>query len=703
MVIICKYPDIINEFKKLYTLCKGNDDITVSIQEAEFDTHEEYTVLSDEKSVVIRGGRVRALYYGVYSYFEKAFGVSYFWDTDIVPENLTVIPVNIREKPAFEYRGLRYFAHRGLYRFQAEMWSYSDWEKELRWLLKKRFNLFMLRIGVDDLFQKAFPDICKYPPKGECLDRLLHGFDDRTDIYSLEERGILRKRICCLADSLDLIQPIDCGTMTHWYSRTPRDFIENENPDFLSQTTDVYSDKTGLVWDIRKERNLKNYFKLTKAYTDAYGQDGLFHTIGLAERLFSSDRSENLKLKIYTYKRICEFLKAEYPFAKLLIASWDFSMFWHNDEVAALVRVLDPERCIILDYTSDTSDEQTNFTKWGITGKFPYIFGIFHAYESSNEIRGNYSRIEKRLSVASHDSMCCGLVTWQELSHGDMLMLEYASQNAWSPLAKDYISFVDSFCDCRYTNGRELFKKAYQLFYPISSLTEWGGDKHYPEKNIFCDFTYCPVHSSFMDTPFCGKLKPERYETLKLMLENYDEVSDSKEKLKSVLLQLDSIILAEHEKRDLFDIKRTLLSKDIHYSMIQLGLMAEDFRNGANNQKRILAEIDEIIRKQSDFCSLLGSNPEYTLKNTLARLENQGKVNPYFKAVTIKENTGTEYCRTCIYETFKELTIPETKAVLDWIKRSVNAGVRGEFVIDNEYTEKIAHIRNSFINDYVIS
>jgi predicted AAA+ superfamily ATPase len=92
--------------------------------------------------------------------------VEYFWDGDVVPKRgeIDFAGLDVVEKPRFAYRGLRYFAHRGLHRFQAEHWDLDDWKRELDWCLKKRFNLFMLRTGIDDLFQRAFPGEVPHQP-----------------------------------------------------------------------------------------------------------------------------------------------------------------------------------------------------------------------------------------------------------------------------------------------------------------------------------------------------------------------------------------------------------------------------------------------------------------------------------------------------------------------------------------------------------
>ena len=128
-----------------------------------------YQILSatiDQRKVLfLTGGNVRASFYAVYDFFERAAGCHWFWDGDRIPkaEHISIDGWDVQETPRFEYRGLRYFAHRGLMRFQAEHWDFEDWKKEFDWVLKKRLNLAMLRIGVDDLFQQAFPQVVSYP------------------------------------------------------------------------------------------------------------------------------------------------------------------------------------------------------------------------------------------------------------------------------------------------------------------------------------------------------------------------------------------------------------------------------------------------------------------------------------------------------------------------------------------------------------
>ena len=267
---------------------------------------------NNRQIVILAGGRGRSTIYAVYDFFERCAGCHYFWDGDIIPKSpeLKFGDLDINESPRFEYRGLRYFAHRGLKRFQAEHWSFDDWKKEIDWMLKKRLNFFMLRIGMDDLWQRAFPDIVPYSDIPQTEN---HGYDDRTQSWSTKFRGELRIKLLKYARSRDMMHPEDCGTMTHWYSPTPQEYMDAVNPKTQIQADLQYAGRsTTLVWDIFEQDNVDNYMKLTETAVKEYNPDTcLFHTIGVAERSIYKDRESNHRFKIDACKlgfyRLVEF------------------------------------------------------------------------------------------------------------------------------------------------------------------------------------------------------------------------------------------------------------------------------------------------------------------------------------------------------------------------------------------------------------
>ena len=85
-------------------------------------------------SITIIGSNMRSVWYGLYDLLERRGGCHWFWDGDVVPKKGTIDLSNldVHEEAHFEYRAIRYFAHRGLTRFQAEHWGPEDWKEEQR-------------------------------------------------------------------------------------------------------------------------------------------------------------------------------------------------------------------------------------------------------------------------------------------------------------------------------------------------------------------------------------------------------------------------------------------------------------------------------------------------------------------------------------------------------------------------------------------
>ena len=186
------------EFEKYYREITGKDAPKGTVRFAidpkvSKSGRDAYSIVSGD-AVTIIGSNTRSVWYGLYDLLERRGGCHWFWDGDVVPKRdaIDFSNLNVHEEARFEYRGLRYFAHRGLTRFQAEHWGPEDWKKEIDWILKRRLNVFMLRIGQDDLFQRTFPDACAYPDPSKPQPGAGTGYNDRSLFWSLQFRGKLR-------------------------------------------------------------------------------------------------------------------------------------------------------------------------------------------------------------------------------------------------------------------------------------------------------------------------------------------------------------------------------------------------------------------------------------------------------------------------------------------------------------------------------
>jgi hypothetical protein len=460
--------------------------------------------IGDRKVLLLQGGLGRSTLYAVYAYFE-ALGCKWYWDGDVVPtlskEEVEEKEFDIIEKPRFLYRGLRYFAHRGAKRFRAEMWNEEDWKQEIDYLSKRRLNLFMLRIGQDDLFQRAFPKDVSYPTEKTmdllCRknDYLCGGFEDRRLFWSLEYRGKLREKILSYAFDRGFMHPEDFGTMTHWYSLTPQDFLDKKHPTVFKNHTGY--DEKGCIWDIRETKNFEYYMQLTKTHIQAFGKAELFHTIGFAERkMYPDDREKNLAMKTYVYERYTQKLQEDYPNCPILIAAWDYWLTYTPEEVCKSLSQMDKNSCILFDYTSD-SLYSNNFTAWNVVGNFPYVFGIFQGYECFNDCVGHYPITQERLQIAKADEYCKGLIYWPEISHSDTLMQEFFMQNTWDKEVISVEKSVERMCEGRYVQYRAEMERAWQEALPCIELLHWSMPKEY--FSDWAEYNYFSIGPSFLN------------------------------------------------------------------------------------------------------------------------------------------------------------------------------------------------------------
>ncbi|MCP4645466.1 MAG: hypothetical protein GY851_33795 [bacterium] len=621
-----------------------------------------YRITSAEKDgqrfLFLAGGSGRATLYAVYDFFERQAGCRYFWDGDIVPKQaeIDMDGLDVTESPRFAYRGIRYFAHRSLDRFQAEHWGAAQWEREIDWILKKRLNLFMLRVGMDDVFQRAFPDIVPYPPDDAPLpEAIARSYNDRTTAWPLRYRGELRKHVLQYARDRGLIHPEDTGTMTHWYSRTPKAFLEAVKPGFTPQTTRGYSEETGLVWDIRDDANLDNYWKLTQAHIDAYGRPEMFHTIGLAERNAYADRGENLEMKLYAYRRIIGKLREHYPQAPMLIGSWDFYYpGWSGGEVSKLLKMLNPQNTFIFDYTSDLPGK--SFKDWGLVGTFPWFFGLLHAYEWENDLRGNYDIIRERLPIAAVDPMCKGFVYWPETSHSDILMLEFFTKNAWQPDTLTPEALLPALCRDRYQTQADAMTEVWQSAMPLIRLHR----KLPAEFRRLASLAHREVTSKRVAglTTLCTKLSP-----------HMDELPV----LCRALAELPYGTGNPFVDRDAIDLARTMTGRAFSYALYQYVIAQGQWVRGEADAATVTAAGERCTAVLTALRDVLALHEDYSLNASMAKLAATHPVNPCFEQ-TLKGNAENSYCRSYIYELFDHYYLPQLALYTQWIDERVAGG-----------------------------
>ncbi len=633
---------------------------------------DDYCMISVQEAgrtlLILGGGRGRSTLYAVYDFFERRADCHYFWDGDVIPhrESIDITGLYVVEKPRFEYRAIRYFAHRGLLRFQAEHWDWEEWKRELDWTVKARLNTVMLRIGMDDLFQKAFPGIVDYPPTDAPLPGAGAGYNNRTTAWDLRCRGQLRKKILDYAFACDLMHPEDFGTMTHWYSRTPVDFLEKVQPTLMQQQSSTYSEQTGQVWNIFDDENVRNYEKLTDTHVAQYGKAEIFHTIGLAERSFFDEPEKNLELKKFAYKRFLSHIYERYPGAKIWIAAWDFYFRLTPSQVQELVQLFDPENTYILDYTADLKFPKSNMDKWDIMGKFPWIFGIFHGYMPQIHTHGDYDFLLRKVAQADADPCCKGMDFWPEMSHSDTLMLSFFTQNAWKPQNRSLPEIAETFCRNRYGADAPALWEAWRSYLPLMNLS-----------NI--DYTSCIFN--LLKDGLIKRITDINHPDHEKFYADWSAVAaaqkphgaDIKKLLQTVRALPDGVLEKPFVRRDCVDLIRSALTQKLHIDYLETAIAFADWQRGTGSGEAVREKLLQNERLLDAFAELLSAHEDYSMYKTLCHQGQNRPINPYFEDA-LKDNILNDYCRTAAYELVKFVYTKEAAALGAWMTDCIRGG-----------------------------
>ncbi len=636
------------------------------------DGNDAFAIRSDAGGAEIVGDKPRCVLYGVYALLERRGGCRWFWDGDVVPRigELDLAGLDVFEHSRFEYRATRYFGHRGLTRFRALQWGPDEWRRELDYLAKIRMNVVMFRLGWGDLFQKAFPDVCEYPDPAKPLPGTGKGYDNQSLHWSLQFRGLLRAQMQELANARGMTVPEDFGTMTHWYTRTPQDFLDKMKPAFMAQGTAWYDDPGSLVWDVSKPEWMEAYWRLTETAIREYGSSEILHTMGLSERLCSTNREENLRIKIGLMRDLLVDAKRRHPESKVILGGWDFHFTWEPEECRRLwPAIADVKDVLLWDYESDevrgkgpcvSSLKDSILSNWDVIGKFPYTFGVFAYATSSCDIRANYPVIEREWAKVKDDPFCRGYIWWPEVEHNDILFYEYFAKNSWSG-GHRVEDLLPGFCESRYGRQAAAFRGVWEKALPIVTGADYG--------TVFAK--PAPYVVSILN-------RKEPWGTARWNVA-CNGAADVFRALAEIDWESDPFA-----RRDAIDLARTVGDRLILGAIARLDLALRDWRKGAGaagEARRLAAAFRELTAAMTD---LLALHTDYSLWESYLRLDQVEKVrNSDFPNVLL-DNASNPYCRSYQYECCAHWYLPAARVAEKAVEALLAAGDRKAPVVADE-------------------
>jgi len=318
---------------------------------------------------------------------------------------------------------------------------------------------------------------------------------------------------------------------------------------------------------------------------------------------------------------------------------------WKNEDVQNLLKEFDPQRTILLDYTADQLDRKT-YHDWNAYKKFPWIFGVFHAFAGDSDMREDYRILQERIGEAVQDPQCLGLVLWPEISHSNTLLLEYLAANGWRPDLLDANAFVSRFCSVRYPSALVAsMEEVWRPFVPIAGTHHWthvgAGQK---PSGLAVQFD---PHFRILTSSEYTNLTDER---VKLHAAEYQRIMVPLREAPAILERLAQSATAGYAnelwRRDAIDITRTIINRALKASLL---------KQNESVSKGLMQQLGDLLALSDDF----------SLHATMKRLECAGelggvapRINPHTEQ-TLKGNSENNYCRAHQYELVRYVYQPE--------------------------------------------
>jgi hypothetical protein len=407
-----------------------------------------------------------------------------------------------------------------------------------------------------------------------------------------------------------------------------------------------------------------------------------------------------MQSKLYVYRKTQQKIREHYPDAPLLIASWDFIGWkWTDEGVRRLLDEFDPQRTIILDYTSDCANKAT-FRDWGLLGRFPWIFGIFHGFARNSDIHEDYRLVEARLREAAGDALCRGMTVWSEISHSDTFLLEYLADNSWQPERPALAQATARYCRTRYpAKLAGAMQPLWAAFLPLAQSVHWsrGG-------------TGDTRSASFMEPQFrvitggaMASLTPARLAALEA---EGKRIRPALEPVPEVLKALAGLAETSYEnplwRRDALDMARTVASRALFVAMARGASEMEAWRQKQTDADRVrrLAQLSQdLLAALGDVLAL---SDDFSMDATLRRLaaaKPLGGVTPTLNPhteQTLKGNAENDYCRSHHYELVEKVYRPEMAAYWKWVLRRLESGDRSPWRRPAEFTAQSGSIAEQF-------
>jgi len=395
------------------------------------------------KYLVLGGSVDRGTLYAVYHLLEEVFHIGFFEDGEYIPKSGTLEAgrLDISERPYFANRknisGSSINANYMLY------WSIEDWKSYIDWMMKKKYNLFLMHRGRAVVWQKTWKELGL---KGNLGDPSPSASEKSNEWAVYESK--LMKEISSYARKVGLRR---VGPAFQGY--VPREILEVYPKARTMEVTWGKADPWFQL-DPRDPLYVKVFTTFIKNYREVYGPTHFYETTIWGEIKVAETPEEEMELKIALAKAVVEGIRQSDPQGVWYLSGWTFrAPPWPPEQVKAVLDVIPDDRIYVADIEAEAAPEYKRLNYF--YGK-EWAFGVLHAFKGDSYLHGNLRDLDRRVKDITTDpkagNCTCFYVTPEFIKH-NFLFYDFCARLAWDPRDVDVDAFLRDYALRRYGEG----------------------------------------------------------------------------------------------------------------------------------------------------------------------------------------------------------------------------------------------------------
>jgi alpha-N-acetylglucosaminidase len=418
-------------------------------------------VFEKRKYLVVCGSSPKSTLYAVYRYLERVCQVGFFGDGEHVPrmKALPVEGVHVHEQPRYPVREYMMDCE-----YTSYWWDWSEWQKEVDWAAKHRFNLLSSNFDFTATWRKVWESFGVKVPETSLSGPPFHPWAGwhKWDIRPpypeafQDFQADLCRRFTDYGRSLGIKMAPD---YRGFLGQVPKEFYEayrdkarfldvdwvgfEPRGKFIHPADPLY----GQVW--------RAYLK---EYIARFGTDHFYSGMTFSEMVPGETPADQELVKTANARQASEIIRSVDPEARIFSSSWTWldKRLWPRDSVKAYLDAFPGDSIQIWEQWNDQSASLGTTPMYKELDYYfgkPWLLGFLFSYGGNTTLHGDLKGLVSRVQEVARDPKalrCEGISLQPEALRHNHIWFDLLSRVAWNPEEVRLDTFLADYAARRY-------------------------------------------------------------------------------------------------------------------------------------------------------------------------------------------------------------------------------------------------------------